>query len=269
MAQDRKSTPDPESQPGRSDTLLNYAGTGLKNGRNPFRIALFLSSVFLAGTPALLMPDLHNTMPFLFPWSIAGLIASIVTLVTWQSLRQWPEVRREQGRSTLVVLVIAWLLGGVIIAMWWPGIDPHTLARRVNRCANNLQQIGVAMLIYSNGNSRSYPSSIDALVATGEIAPTQLICPAALHDAIAEGLSAPTWPSYWYLGKGLNNMCDPKTVLAVELPGHHEDNSISVLRADFSVERVLEPEASVMLSDLASGINPPRSITERQQIGVK
>src|SRR5262245_10297827 len=79
-------------------------------------------------------------------------------------------------------------------------------ANRV-KCASNMRQIGMALLLYSNENRGAYPDQLEDLLRTQEISPADFVCPASSDTPGTEpaDLSNSAHLSYVYVGKGMTN----------------------------------------------------------------
>jgi len=108
------------------------------------------------------------------------------------------------------------------------------------QCRNNMNQIGLALKIYSEYNKGQYPpcgeNGLRLLVAKRYLSRKQLGCPGAACPVTPDGFA------YVYLG-GLNNKVPADTILAVYgTPENAEkDTRFYVLFADGSVQEVLLP----------------------------
>jgi prepilin-type processing-associated H-X9-DG protein len=91
--------------------------------------------------------------------------------------------------------------------------------------ASNLRQIGQAILLYSNDESRIYPDNFRTLLLHGDITSQQFVSPLSSDtpaagpttQAIADQLTAGGHLSYIYLGRGLTiQTATANTVVAYE-----------------------------------------------------
>ncbi len=157
------------------------------------------------------------------------------------------------------------LLGGLVLVSIPAMGSSRELANRI-KCASNMRQIGLAMLLYANENKGAYPPRLQDLVLTQQISAECFVCPSS-NDTKAAGntpaqvaanMPAGTHISYIYLGKGLIDGADPETVVLYEKPGNHGQDGMNFLFADGHVEFLNAQQAGVMLSQLQAGQNPPK-----------
>ena len=103
-------------------------------------------------------------------------------------------------------------------------------ARNRKACANNLKQIGVALLMYANVFQTKFPekngaAGLDELRKNGFVELPQIfVCPSTEHVA-----AAPNTPiteetcDYVYIGGLSSEHSNPKTPIAWSKPGNHKD----------------------------------------------
>ena len=113
-------------------------------------------------------------------------------------------------------------------------------------CQSNLHQIGLGILLYTNGHGGRYPDTLGEVLATEEISATAFVCPASADEAAtgpttratAAALSAGGHCSYVYVGRGLNAATvAATTVVAYEPVANHGDGG-NVLYGDGHAEWV-------------------------------
>jgi prepilin-type processing-associated H-X9-DG protein len=164
-----------------------------------------------------------------------------------------PERRRRSGANFLVWTVGIIVIGGMLSAVLLPSLcKPRETANRA-KCASNLHQIGLAILLYSQENGGHYPPSLAVLIRDEQLTPAVMICPSGNDEAssaadtagiVAEVAAAEKneadhkhCMSYVYAGRGLtSDTATAKTVLAYEPLGNHQDDGTNVLFGDGHVE---------------------------------
>ena len=177
------------------------------------------------------------------------------------------------GRLVLWLFVGIFVIGTVVFALL-PSL-PHgypTPPRR--RCANNLRQIGLAIMLYSDQNKGQYPGKVGSLILTQGLGAEVFVCPAS-SDAVqkarpvqqAATLLSGTHCSYVYVGAGVTSSANSDTVVAFELSDNHgTGQGGNVLYADAHVEWQRFDTLVQLVPELEAGRNPPmlRPLTEAQ-----
>ena len=230
------------------------------------------TSAWLCLAAAVLMGmtgNLHNTLELIFfvPWLAFGALAVAFTVADVRRARRAGISNGWAGRGATVLLLVALALGALIASGRIFGEDHHNHTRRQTRCASNLKQIGLGMLLYANANGGRYPQTVDQLIRFhGADMEAQLFCCPASSDtpaagpttqAVAADLLTGGHLSYVYLGNGFGPDAPVDAVLAYEPPGRHGGGGINVLFGDGHVEFVLENEAAFLVAQLQAGYNPP------------
>jgi prepilin-type processing-associated H-X9-DG protein len=109
-------------------------------------------------------------------------------------------------------------------------------------CSSRLKQIGLAVIMYSNGNSGKPLPALDVIARAEDLSPDVLKCPIGGDPFV-------------YLGKGMTELNATK-VLAYEGSERH-GLGINFLYADGLVVWRPSEESSLMIQKLESGKNPP------------
>jgi prepilin-type processing-associated H-X9-DG protein len=217
----------------------------------------------------LLTGNLHNTLEpiFFIPWLAVGGFALLFSVLdARRNASSRVAVTAWAGRGTNIILLIALIFGGAIAAGKIFGEDPHNFVRGQVKCASNLKQIGLAMMLYANENEGFYPDTIDKLVYRDDLSSEIFCCPQASDTpaagpttrSLAANLMAGGHLSYVYLGNGFRDGASVDAVLAHEILGHHRGGGINVLFGDLHVEFISEPQAKALIAELQAGHNPPR-----------
>lgn len=151
--------------------------------------------------------------------------------------------------------ILAWV--AVLIA---PACTPSLEPRARVRCQSNMRQIGLAMMMYANEHGGKYPESLHEILATQDLTPDVFVCPMSANviasdpttRAVLEDFDQPGHSSYFYLGKGLTDQADPKSIVLYEpLPLH--ESGMNVLFADYHVEFIDPARAHAFLRSIAGG----------------
>ena len=191
------------------------------------------------------------------------------------------EIAEGVGASAAPVWKWRWTLSGflLVVAMFTAGMaaigvahqtgwlitSPKSLYQRPDydarlKCASNLKEIGLAVIMYANDNGGRLFDDLSTLMLSQPVmAPSVFICPAtgdveptgATAKEIAEQLKIPGHCSYVYLGKGLTTPLDSKCVLAFERGEDHEGQGIHVLRGDCTIEWLEKDGAEALLRELS------------------
>jgi prepilin-type processing-associated H-X9-DG protein len=172
--------------------------------------------------------------------AIAGLVLGVLNVLGWGAY------------FALIFAVMAPSLGRA-----------RETANRV-KCASNLRQIGIAILLYANENHGHYPDSVDQLLLTQDITSPVFVCPSskdaaatgATTQAVATNLHTGGHLSYVYLGKGMTNDAAATTVVAYEPLSNHSNAGCNVLFGDGSVRFIAQPQAGQLIKQLEAGQNP-------------
>jgi prepilin-type processing-associated H-X9-DG protein len=152
--------------------------------------------------------------------AIAGLILGVVNLLAW---------------TAYFALVIAFMV---------PALNNARVAVNQAVCANNMQAVGQAIMLYAQQHRGDLPPDLATLMQQANLSGQTLVCPLTNSTAPTTQQAATAKLDYIYVGQGRNtNNIDPKTILIYERLTNHAGQGINVLRADGSVEFVTGPEA--------------------------
>jgi prepilin-type processing-associated H-X9-DG protein len=131
--------------------------------------------------------------------------------------------------------------------------------------ANNLRQIGGAILAYTSDFHGQYPDAFADLLLREDITSSVFIAPNSrdtlatgpTRQAIAANLAAPGHCSYIYLGKGLTAQTfNPDIVLAYEPANINNNQGGNVLFMDGHVEFIEMPAMNAILNQITAGVRP-------------
>jgi len=202
------------------------------------RLYLGMGDLFGVPTPPMVLPPLRKIMAELEPsgtvtWADdAGLHAKAITPFPGAN------IIGQGGNLTMVMVGEQSMLVSVLL----PSLNrARETANRV-KCANNLKQIGLALMLYTNEHRGAYPLDLGTLVATETLTPAVFCCPSTTTQAPPNlpADQAVKWVNdnsdYIYLGASLKRMPPPDMVIAYEKDSDHGGDGINMLFADGHVE---------------------------------
>jgi len=162
-------------------------------------------------------------------------------------------------RHVLVLSILVLALAGIIAMSLLPRPRVHDGSSRA-KCASNLRQIGLAIMMYANEHQGHFPDRMGDLLLYEDITADAFVCPSSSDERVtaqttqqaATRLSSePGHLSYIYLGKGLTDKADANLLIAYERLGHHGDGC-NMLFADGHVEFVPSGRAKALIIQATS-----------------
>ena len=156
---------------------------------------------------------------------------------------------RAAPRRRSVSRFLTWTFGGVVglgllASVLLPDLCKAREPANRAKCASNLHQIGLAILLYQQDNGGAYPDTLGRLVLNEQIGGGVFVCPsgndeasaAATPEAVAADVDAGPGKhhcSYLYFGRGLTAKTAADTaVIACDLPDDHDRDGVNVLYGD-------------------------------------
>jgi prepilin-type processing-associated H-X9-DG protein len=238
--------------------------------------------------PVPVQPIYYQTPPQARPWdglAIASLIcgllffipllpAVIAIILAIVSLRRPAHERQGRGMAIagLVLGCASLLLGAMAVAMLEPELKRRAAAQQIS-CMANMKQIGVAFAMYVNDNRDNVPPDLaDAQKYLGQwgAAPSArtsvFICPACDPKTLAPAPPGGIQTSYVFLAKDFGGTrysqikFKSRTIVMYEALANHGGRGISVLYADWHVEKIDGSIAAKVIQEIKSGQNPPPSL---------
>jgi prepilin-type processing-associated H-X9-DG protein len=187
-----------------------------------------------------------------------------------------PQVEPQPQRQTKAWVVALWVGGGVVATiglLLMVLLPPLQRAReQANRvqCANNMRQLGQAMMIYANTSGGRYPDRVDRLLAY--MPAGSFVCPSTSDtpasgttpQLLAADLAKGSHFSYVYVGQNYStgSLQNPAVTIVLYEPLANHNDGINVLYADGSVNflnRGMAVTTIAMLSarQPAAPVGPP------------
>ena len=144
------------------------------------------------------------------------------------------------GFGILVVL-------GVLVSVLLPSLCKAREPANRAKCASNLHQIGLAILLYQQDNHRAYPDTLGRLVENEQVGAGVFVCPSGNEESSTAATPAEMAAdidagpakhhcSYVYLGRGLTGDVPATTIVAYDAPDEHDGDGGNVLFGDGRAE---------------------------------
>ena len=131
------------------------------------------------------------------------------------------------------------------------------------KCASNMHQIGLGILLYSNDNKQNYPDDLGVLAKSEQLAADVFLCPSGTGSApenyatMIDNEKA-TWVNehtdYVYLGKGLTSTVEAAHIVLYEKDGLHGRDGMNILFGDGHVEFIPIARAKQMIQQQQGGL---------------
>ena len=157
--------------------------------------------------------------------------------------------RPQRRRPWSAGRVLGWAFGivvalGLVGSILLPSLCKSSETANRAKCASNLHQIGLAILLYQQDNGGAYPDTLGRLILNEQIGAEVFVCPsgnderspATMPADIAADIDAGPAKhhcSYVYLGRGLTaKTVTDTTVIAFDAPDDHDRDGVNVLYGD-------------------------------------
>ncbi len=173
-------------------------------------------------------------------------------------------VRARRKRGFYFTLASLFAIGAIVLAgSLMPRPRNHYGYSR-SKCASNMHQIGLGILLYTYENGGSYPDSLQTVAASKPLTPGVFVCPTSndnpstaptTQQQVAD-LGTPGFCSYIYLGKGLTSATAlPNQVILYEPLSHH-GYGINVLCGDGHSEFIDTRRAMLVINAAKATTRP-------------
>jgi prepilin-type processing-associated H-X9-DG protein len=175
--------------------------------------------------------------------------------------------RDPKPKTRWAELLVAAAICALLVAILVPSLGRQRGPANRIRCASNLRQIGLALMIYSNAHGGVYPPTLDEVLADGEITGEVFVCPHTAHQpatgpttqAVVQDFRKPGHNSYVYVAGGVpEKSLTGRHVVAHDLPLNHPGLGMNALFGDGHVEWLPQAQAARVIAELQAGFNPPR-----------
>jgi hypothetical protein len=157
------------------------------------------------------------------------------------------------------------VLGIAAVSVLLPSLcKPRETANRA-KCASNLHQIGLAILLFTQEHGGHYPDSFAQLMTEEQLTASVFVCPSSNDqaasgdnpDAVAANLYTPHHLSYVYVGKGKTTATvNADMVIAYEPLTNHQDDGMEVLYGDGHAKWVSRGAAKQLVAKLSPATQP-------------
>jgi prepilin-type processing-associated H-X9-DG protein len=222
------------------------------------RMALGFSDIFGVEAPAIVIPPLHKLREHL------GTAASIgwTDDAGWHSKSISPFPASEVFATEANMLLAQQALA---VSILLPALN--SARERANRvkCASNMRQIGMGMLMYANDHKGVFPQDLGQLIDY-DLNPDVFICPSgntqrAGPDVLRDPKKRADWVNqnsdYVFLAPGIRNLAPAATIVLHEKLEDHNRQGMNLLYGDGHVEWQPAPRAMMMIQQNAAKVNAP------------
>jgi prepilin-type processing-associated H-X9-DG protein len=133
------------------------------------------------------------------------------------------------------------------------------------KCASNLHQIGLAILLYTNDHNGVYPDSLATIMREEQITAAVFVCPSSNDEAasgdtqadVIANMSKPHHCSYVYVGNGLSTATAKyDRVICYEQPENHQKDGMNMLFGDGHAEWMNMPMAKTLIAKATAATQP-------------
>jgi prepilin-type processing-associated H-X9-DG protein len=213
------------------------------------RLYFGLGDLFGAHSPPLILPTLGKILPELEPAGSAGWADDAG--FHFRGIEPFPLANALGSAQSMSGIGVG--QSAMMVSVLLPSLNrARETANRV-KCASNLRQIGMAVLLYSNDNHGKYPPDLGTLIKTEDITASVFVCPDT-NSQPPPGMTpdqAADWVNhnsdYVYLGAGMVQGQQPSTVVCYEKDKDHGGDGINMLFGDGHVEFFTLPAAHQMI----------------------
>jgi prepilin-type processing-associated H-X9-DG protein len=164
-----------------------------------------------------------------------------------------PDYERVEPRQRRLPRLLTWGVVGVggfmlLVSILLPNLCGSRETANRAKCASNLHQIGLAILLYQQDHGGAYPDTLGRLAETEQIGAAVFVCPSGNDAASPSNQPAELAAdvdagpdqhhcSYLYLGRGLTaKTATATTPIVFDAPEDHNDDGVNVLYGDGHVD---------------------------------
>jgi Protein of unknown function (DUF3352) len=203
------------------------------------RLYLGYGDLFGSQTPPLMLPPLDQILAETEPSGAASWVDDAGFHL--KSIQPFPGANAMGTGDSMMAAGVG--QSALMASIMLPSLNrARETANRV-KCASNMQQIGQAILLYSNDQKGAYPPDLGTLVKTEDITAAAFICPSSGEAMPPDGMTpeqSADWVNahtdYIYLGAGLKQRFDATIVVCYEKDGDHGGDGMNLLFGDGHTE---------------------------------
>jgi prepilin-type processing-associated H-X9-DG protein len=171
----------------------------------------------------------------------------------------------KRGTPGWLVFLIVTAVVLLIVALMLPAFSTNLGESPRAKCSSNMHQIGLALIMYSNGDPQGrFAPDLPSLITTQELASDVFICPSTYDtrvpttqpDEAAKHLMDGGHESYIYVGACLTGNSPRDAVALYEPLSNHANDGSNVLFADGHVEYLQRPDVEQIVKMDAAGKRP-------------
>jgi predicted Zn finger-like uncharacterized protein/prepilin-type processing-associated H-X9-DG protein len=148
--------------------------------------------------------------------------------------------------SLYILLVIPLLLISILL----PSLNKARETANRAKCASNMHQIGLAILLYQNSNNQAYPPDLTTLWKNEQLTGSVFVCPSSNDTPAAspDQLTAGGHLSYVYVAP--DSQPDAMTPILYENSTDHRRDGTNILFGDGHVEWFSAANAAAVLANV-------------------
>ena len=189
---------------------------------------------------------------------LLGIVGIVLGIIALRKTRDPASTGKGLAIAGISLGAVGVLISLCMLSILLPSLNrARETANRI-RCASNMRQIGMAILLYEN-DYRAKPTDLAVLLQTQDLEPSAVVCPThgITHAPSAMAFIPNQHTSYVYVGKDLPRLAPPDSIILYEPISHHGQDGANFLYGDGHVEFHDRASADPMIQALESGRNPP------------
>jgi prepilin-type processing-associated H-X9-DG protein len=223
------------------------------------RLYTGFADIFGVHPPVMMVPPLKKLLPELSP--SGGITWTDAQGMHAKSISPFPGADLVAGASMSNAIVGE---EAMMVSILLPSLNKARETANRAKCASNMHQIGLAILLYQNDNNQKYPDDLGTLTKTEQITAQCFLCPSGSTALPANfGTMTPDDIAKWvndnsdyvYLGKGLKgDKAGANFIILYEKDGAHGGEGMNMLFGDGHAEWFQMDRAKKMIADQQGGM---------------